>query len=109
MAEDKIEVKQHKLNNLPLGVLVGCILTGLPLWIYAEKQIERRTTISNSVAHLKGEVSGAKEADTILHRRITDSAQDDEKARKEILERLRAVEYYLKAVEIDVAVLKSSK
>jgi hypothetical protein len=92
-----------KLNTLPAGVALGAILTGMPLWLYAEKKIEERTTMANAIADTGSDIAGLLDSDRILHQRITETDKDAEKERKELAGRLRSVEAELKAAQIDIA------
>jgi predicted nucleic acid-binding Zn-ribbon protein len=76
----------EKLNNLGAGVILGVLLAGLPIWIYAEKKIEKRVTSENKLTVIERDLKALKEAlatdSTTLHRRITelDNAADEKRA-----------------------------
>lgn len=114
----------HKLNNLPAGVLLGAMLTGLPIWAYAEKKIEQRTTITNTVSNLKARVESIenkqREDNATLHRRLSETSKTlgdkleaqsgfNMEAREDILGRLWTIENALKQAEINLAVLQATR
>ena len=114
----------EKINNIGIGVLLGIIVAGLPIWIYAETKIEKRVVYESKVVGLEKDIAALKEAlgvdSSTLHRRISDLDKDvDAKFRAESKHyeevnhstegRILMIEQDVKSLDKAVAVMHASE